>query len=171
MKPAEEKLYQQICDFNLDISGVIFPFSHKLSWLCRWSEIYTIRVIQEYKKFLFLAIVADHIVSPSAPIDSAWHLHLLYTQSYWNDLCGKILQKTIHHAPGLGGKEEELKYLHLYERTLETYQKYFGTPPNDIWFPPRLRGEPLSFRWIDAKQYWILPNCIYWFKKVLNSIS
>ncbi len=75
MKPAEQELYEKICHFNLDTPGVVFPFSYKLSWSCRWSEIYTVRVIQEYKRFLFLAMVADHIVSPSAPIDYVWHYY------------------------------------------------------------------------------------------------
>jgi hypothetical protein len=168
MTPTEQELYQRICQFNLDTPGVVFPFSHKLSWLCRWSEIYTVRVIQEYKKFLFLAMVADHIVSPPAAIDSAWHLHLLYTHSYWDEFCGELVKKPLHHAPGLGGKQEELKYFHLYELTLQTYQKYFGTPPVDIWPAPHLRGEPLSFRWIDSKQYWLLPKPFYWFKNLIK---
>jgi hypothetical protein len=162
MTPKEQELYQKICHFNLDTPGVIFPFSHKLSWLCRWSEIYTIRVIQEYKKFIFLAMVADHTVSPPAAVDAAWHLHILYTDSYGNELCREILKKELHHTPGQGGIEEEKKYLRFYEFTLETYQKYFGTPPNDIWTKPSLRGQPLSFRWVDARQYLILPNPLYW---------
>lgn len=168
MKPAEQELYEAICNFNLDTPGAVFPFSHKLSWEYRWSEIYTIRVIQEYKKFIFLAMVADHIVSPSVPVDRAWHLHLVYTDSYWVKLCGEVLKKPLHHFPSLRGKEEGIKYQHLYELTLEIYQKYFGTPPDDIWPSPRLRSESASFRWIDSKQYWLVPNPIYYFKSLIK---
>ena len=116
MNPAEQNLYKRICNFNLDTPISIFPFSHKLSWEYRWSEIYTIRVIQEYKKFVFLAMVADHVVSPSTPVDRVWHLHLLYTHSYWDKFCGEVLNKPLHHSPSLGGKEEGLKYHYFYER-------------------------------------------------------
>ena len=64
--------------------------------------IYAYRVIQEYKKFVFLAMVADHIVSPSTNVDRAWHLHLLYTRSYWDEFCGKVLKKPLHHTPSSG---------------------------------------------------------------------
>lgn len=161
MNLTEKELYQKICNFNLDTPKAVFPFSYKLSWLCRWSKIYTFRVIEEYKKFLFLAMVTDHIVSPSEPIDVAWHLHLLYTKSYWDEFCGEIAKKPLHHSPGMGGIEEEQKYLELYKLTLKSYKKYFGTPPDDIWLSPNMRGEP--FRWIDAKKYWLIPNPVYWF--------
>ncbi|MBW4465378.1 MAG: hypothetical protein KME07_08055 [Pegethrix bostrychoides GSE-TBD4-15B] len=32
-------------------------------------------MIEEYKKFLFLAIVADHPVTSLNAVDQAWHLH------------------------------------------------------------------------------------------------
>jgi hypothetical protein len=168
MKPAEQRLYERICNFKLDEPGAIFPFSHKLSWEYRWSEIYSIRVIQEYKKFVFLAMVADHVVSPSVPVDRVWHLHLLYTHSYWDKFCGEVLNKPLHHSPSLGGREEGLKYHHLYECTLATYRNYFGTPPSDIWNDPRLRSEPTTFQWLDPKQYWILPQPIYWLKDLIS---
>jgi len=87
-----------------------------------------------------------------------WHLHLLYTRSYWDEFCGKILQKTLHHSPSLGGKQEGLKYRHYYQQTLEIYQKYFGTPPPDIWHPPQLRSEKVSYQWLDRQQFWIIPK-------------
>jgi len=68
-----------------------FGVPHAIKKRYRWSEIYTIRVIQEYKKFVFLAMVANHVVSPSVPIDRVWHLHLLYTISYWDKFCGEVL--------------------------------------------------------------------------------
>ncbi|HEY9705620.1 MAG TPA: hypothetical protein V6C58_24490 [Allocoleopsis sp.] len=165
MTPEEQDLYQKICDFKLDQPDEIFPFSHKLSWEHRWSQIYTIRVIQEYKKFIFLAMVAEHHVSPSIPVDQVWHLHLLYTHSYWDQLCTEVLKKPLHHNPGTGGKEEGLKYQNLREQTLKTYRNYFGTPPADIWDDSHLRGKSINFQWIDSQQYWILPNPIYWLKR------
>jgi hypothetical protein len=133
----------------------------KLAREYRWNQIYALRVIQEYKKFIFLAMVADHIVSPSAAVDRVWHQHLLFTHSYWDDLCGKVLHKPLHHTLGFGGKEEAIKNYHLYEQTLKTYQKYFGNPPDDIWDAPPMRSKYPSYQWIDRNRYWIIPNPIY----------
>ena len=94
MTSAEADLYKRICDFKLEPPEAVFPFSYKLAWEYQWTGIYTYRVIQEYKKFVFLAMVADHIVSPPTAVDRVWHLHLLYTHSYWDEFCGQILKKS-----------------------------------------------------------------------------
>jgi hypothetical protein len=155
MTPAEINLYTRICDFDLDESGASFPFSHKLAREYRWTRRYTLRAIQEYKRFMFLGIVAKHVVSPSVPIDLVWHLHLIYTDSYWNKFCAEVLGKSFHHSPSLGGKVEQLKYDRLYQETLTSYQHYFGTPPADIWLDsPRQQ----------LQQYWIIPNLLDLFR-------
>lgn len=164
MTPSQVELYDRIKAFKLDLPDVLLPFSVKLAWEYRWSQVYTLRVIQEYKKFIFLAMVADHIVSPSAVVDRVWHHHLLFTHSYWDELCGNVLNKPLHHTLGFGGKEEALKNYHLYELTLETYQRYFGTPPEDIWDYPPMRSKNPSYQWIDRDRYWTIPNPLFWFK-------
>ncbi|MDJ0511294.1 MAG: hypothetical protein QNJ64_18875 [Crocosphaera sp.] len=158
MTPEETQLYQRICQFEIDDSLAAFPFSAKLSWEYQWSGIYTYRVIQEYKKFLFLVMVANQEISPSTAVDRAWHLHLLYTQSYWDELCGKVLKRSLHHIPGLGRKEDGLKYYYQYCQTLDIYHKYFGMPPDNIWNPPKYKGEKISFQWVDREKYWIIPK-------------
>ena len=169
--PTQAELYKRICDFKLDSPSAIFPFSAKLAWEYQWTGIYTYRVIQEYKKFVFLAMVADRIVSPPTAIDRVWHLHLLYTHSYWDDFCDKVLKKPLHHSPSLGGKSEGLKYRLYYTQTLETYQKYFGTPPSDIWHNPKLRSEKFTYQWIDRNQFWIIPKRINLRKLLLNTMA
>ena len=47
---------------------------------------------------MFLAVVAGHTVSPSVEVDQAWHLHLVYMQSYWREFCGEVLQQPVHHG-------------------------------------------------------------------------
>jgi hypothetical protein len=39
-----------------------------------WPREFTRRVVEEYKRFMFLTTVADHVVSPSEAVDQAWHL-------------------------------------------------------------------------------------------------
>lgn len=182
MTPTEADLYRRICDFELDPSKASFPFSAKLSWEYRWTGIFTkstqapsilggvlltYRAIQEYKKFVFLSQVANHQVSPSTIVDRVWHLHLLYTHSYWNEFCGKVLNQPLHHVPSLGGKSEGLKYRYQYQQTLTSYTHYFGTPPPDIWNAPKLRGEPISYQWVSRSQYWLVPKI----SNLLNGLS
>jgi hypothetical protein len=156
MNPVESDLYKRICEFELDEPDTSFPFSRKLAREHRWTRTYTLRAIQEYKKFMFLGMVSDRIVSPSIPIDLVWHLHLIYTHSYWHKFCGEVLGKPFHHSPSLGGKSEKLKYDRLYQQTLVTYQIYFGTPPADIWsIDPGKK--PL-------RKYWMIPNPLDWMR-------
>lgn len=62
-------------------------------------------MIGEYKRLLHLAMRAVHAVTPSDQVDQAWHLQFTHTLSYWDDLCGKILNKRLRHAPIAGGAE------------------------------------------------------------------
>ncbi|WP_017300392.1 glycine-rich domain-containing protein [Nodosilinea nodulosa] len=156
MTPEQQILYAKICRFKLDDPAADFPFSAKLAWEYQWTAMYTYRAIQEYKKFMFLAAIADQDLSPSTAVDRVWHLHLLYTRSYWDEFCGKVLNKTLHHFPGLGGVDEGLKYYAQYCQTLDFYRSYFGTPPEDIWNQPKFKSEEALFQWIDRQRYWIV---------------
>ncbi|MCY7391758.1 MAG: hypothetical protein LH647_09805, partial [Leptolyngbyaceae cyanobacterium CAN_BIN12] len=64
-KAQQVELFEQIQTFAIDQPGASLSFSKRLASDHQWSLIYTQRVIEEYKKFLFLAIVADHPVTPS----------------------------------------------------------------------------------------------------------
>ena len=120
------------------------------------------RVVTEYKKFMFLAVVAGHTVSPSVEVDQAWHLHLVYMQSYWREFCGEVLQQPVHHGPTKGGQQEQDKFVDLYERTKQSYQAFFGeSPPQDIWPSSKIRFDTANgSKWISSKNYWIIrkPN-------------
>src|ERR1051325_1962858 len=85
MNPNQKCLWNQIEGFSLDEPGVALPFSRRLARENRWSEVHARRAIREYKRFMFLGCVAEHPVSPSEDVDQVWHLHLVYTKSYWKD--------------------------------------------------------------------------------------
>lgn len=134
---AEElMLWDKLLRFQLDEPGVPLPFSVKLAQRMDWSHEYALRVVEEYRKFLFLLKAAGYAVTPSKHVDEAWHLHLQYTKSYWEELCLRIFEQAMHHNPGNGSGEDREKYAAIYERTLEDYARYFGTPPEDIWGRP-----------------------------------
>jgi len=69
-------------------------------------------------------------------VDEAWHLHLIYTYSYWEVLCTQIFKVPMHHHPGNGTDEDQTKFAAIYERTLDDYKRFFGEPPVEIWGKP-----------------------------------
>ncbi|MBO9200755.1 MULTISPECIES: hypothetical protein [Niastella] len=139
MKMEEHRgLWSSIQQFPLDDPQAAITFSHKLAARQNWSPDFTERVIEEYRKFLFLCCISPNGASPSPIVDEAWHLHLTYTRSYWTDLCKNTLNKDIHHHPSRGGDEEDHKHRDWYAETLLLYESVFGTPPpDDIWPPPQ----------------------------------
>jgi uncharacterized protein (TIGR04222 family) len=130
-------LWKKIQAFSLDEPGAAITFSSKLSSQQKWSPAYTQRVIDEYRRFIFLCAISPKGASPSKAVDEAWHLHLTYTHSYWIKLCREILGKDIHHIPSNGGDAENHKHDDWYKETLTFYKNVFGTsPPADIWPVP-----------------------------------
>ncbi len=169
------ELYKRIQAFALDRPDSQLSFSQRLAKDNGWSLGYTQRVIEEYKKFIFLAVAAGHPVTPSDQIDQVWHLHLTYTRLYWQEFCPKILQTTLHHEPTRGGSSEQLKFGSWYSKTLESYEQFFGhIPPIDIWPKPKDRfGRDLHFIRINSQQSWVLskPNLTIFLKPQLRKIG
>lgn len=169
------ELYKRIQAFALDRPDSQLSFSQRLAKDNGWSSGYTQRAIEEYKKFIFLAVAAGHPVTPSDQIDQVWHLHLTYTRLYWQEFCPKILQTTLHHEPTRGGSSEQLKFGSWYSKTLESYEQFFGhIPPIDIWPKPKDRfGRDLHFIRINTQQSWVLskPNFTVSFKPQLRKIG
>ncbi|MCA2667542.1 MAG: TIGR04222 domain-containing membrane protein [Microcystis sp. M114S2] len=169
------ELYKRIQAFALDRPDSQLSFSQRLAKDNGWSLGYTQRAIEEYKKFIFLAVAAGHPVTPSDQIDQVWHLHLTYTRLYWQEFCPKILQTTLHHEPTRGGSSEQLKFGSWYSKTLESYEQFFGhIPPIDIWPKPKDRfGRDLHFIRINTQQSWVLskPNFTVSVKPQLRKIG
>ncbi len=138
-----QNLYQSLTRFPLELS-----FAKRLQMENRWTIIYTDRAIAEYKRFLYLAKVSPIPVTPSAAVDQVWHLHLLYTRSYWKDLCFDLLGCPLHHDPSGGGGREATQLWNGYEATKALYRKEFGEePPTELW---------------PATADWILPRPAWW---------
>lgn len=138
-------LWQRLSAFDFQVNDPDLTFTARLARENAWSQAYTERVLEEYRRFLYLACVTDHPVTPSDAMDQAWHLHLVYSRSYWEDLCPHILQCNLHHEPTQGGSDEADKFKTWYENTLESYQQHFGAaPPADIWPASEERFNPLN---------------------------
>ncbi|NES24686.1 MAG: hypothetical protein F6K41_38705 [Symploca sp. SIO3E6] len=160
MDNQQATLYERIENFSLDNPNSELLFSQRLARENCWTQEYTQRVIEEYKKFAFLAVVAGHPVTPSDQVDQAWHLHLLYTQSYWEEFCSKVLGTPLHHSPTEGGESEQTKFNNWYTKTLDSYQAFFEqVPPRDIWPPAEVRfSRDLHFVRVNLEQAWVLPK-------------
>lgn len=129
-----KELWQRVSAYQIDEEGAAAPFSHRLAKEQNWSRELTLCAIEEYKRFMFLAVAAGHPVTPSKTVDEVWHLHLIYSRSYWEEFCVKVLDRIIHHDPGNGNEGEQSLYNNQYHQTLDSYVRLFGEqPPMAIW--------------------------------------
>ncbi|MBN9062810.1 MAG: hypothetical protein J0H41_10255 [Rhizobiales bacterium] len=104
-------------------------------------------------------MTAGHPVTPSEEVDQVWHLHLAYTRSYWDDLCGTVLGGPLHHGPTRGGKRERTRYDQQYRQTLDSYERAFGgKPPKDIWPGPEERFRNIRYHIVDRSLFWLTPR-------------
>lgn len=164
MDALRTQLWRKIQGFQLDQPGDALKFTSRLARENGWPIGYARRVVEEYRRFLFLTKVAGHEVTPSEQVDEAWHLHLVYTKSYWDDLCRNVLQRPLHHNPTRGGPAENKRHREQYEQTLESYREYFGeAPPADIWPPADVRfGDDLDHVRVSRVRNWIVPKPQLW---------
>ena len=139
MSDDQRQLYQRLQMYELHDPDHEIGFVDHLMRNNGWSHGFALRAIEEYKRFVFLAMVADHPVTPSDQIDQVWHLHLLYSDAYWNDFCPRVLGRPLHHQPARGGAEQRQHFQLLYRATIASYRTYFGDPPVDLWPPVDVR--------------------------------
>lgn len=151
-------LWERLEAFEIGNAQAQLTFAKRLARENRWSLDYSNRVIREYKRFLYLMVEAGHHVTPSEAVDQAWHLHLAYTRSYWQELCRDLLGRELHHGPTEGGEAEGAKYADWYQRTLDSYEAQFGeAPPQDIW-PPVSERFDSRLQWVDLNRKFVLPK-------------
>jgi hypothetical protein len=158
MNQEQEALWRRIKGYQFDIGRPEFPFAARVGRENGWTAEFTRRVIEEYRRFVFLAIAAGHPVSPPDQVDQVWHLHLLYTREYWGRFCPEVLRTPLHHGPTRGGIEERSKFTGWYEAALASYHALFGEePPADIWPSARIRfGEDIHFRRVNVRRSWVI---------------
>lgn len=156
MTLVEAALWEKIKLFQFNEPGIDFSFEERLARENGWTKEYTSRVIDEYKKFIFLCCTSETGITPSDPVDQAWHLHLTFTRSYWVDLCKNTLEKEIHHNPTKGGQKEAEKFNNYYTFLFDLYkQKFNAHPPADIWHNNKKRFSDINFQRVNLQQYWL----------------
>lgn len=158
MTSIESELWKKIEEFELDDPESSFSFSDRLSRENNWSLEYSLRAILEYKKFIFLICTSSKPLTPSDEIDQVWHLHLLYTESYWIDLCEDTIDRKIHHGPTRGISEQS-RFFDQYQYTLDFYTQLFNEkPPIDIWPEPETRFHSVHFTRVNRHKNWVIPK-------------
>lgn len=158
MTPEVRALWKRIEDFRIDSPDSVLTFSKRLARENDWTHDFAVRAIEEYKRFVFLAVASGHPVTPSVEVDQVWHLHLTYTESYWDDLCTKTLNRPLHHHPTKGGDEEGEKFDRWYSKTMESYRTCFGEdPPREFWPDASIRFSRRSLiRQVSDRTHWII---------------
>lgn len=109
-------------------------FAHKIARKHGWKTGFALRVLNEYKKFIFLGLVSDFQVTPSRIIDVAWHEHILFSKAY-REFCEQVIQQPFDHYPELVPMEDQTgRFSAQYLDTLALYKKELDQdPPADIW--------------------------------------
>ncbi len=160
MNSEQQELWSMIRSFDIDGGPSSLTFSKRLARENGWSHGYAQRVIDEYRKFVFLCMTSGHKCTPSDEVDQAWHLHMIYTESYWLRFCGEILPRPLHHGPTKGGQAEDDKFVNWYERTKESYRIFFRqAPPSDIWPSTHDRfRNATNWKRIDQSRFWMIPK-------------
>ena len=151
-----DELLRRLQQLTIDEPDAALPFHRRLARENGWTDAFALRVLGEYRRFLWLAVRAGHPVTPPPAVDEAWHLHLCYTRSYHDDLCGRVLGRTLHHGPTRGGAAEDAKFAAWYERTLASYRAHFGEPPADVWPDGVERARTGIPRKVDPRTHWVL---------------
>lgn len=146
MNQEQQNIWDKLNHFEFDDPEAEFTFTDRLARENGWDFDYALRAIEEYKKFIFLIACSGHPCTPSDEIDQVWHLHLLYTQSYWKEMCEGILGMEIHHGP-TKGKSQRTDFEDYYAKTKASYQSFFKEQtPEDIWPDSKIRFKYTNFR-------------------------
>ena len=151
-------LWQDLAAMRIEPAGAKRTFGSRLAQENGWSRDYAARVEAEYRRFLYLMATGDRDATPSDAVDQAWHLHLGYSRHYWEELCGRIVGRPLHHGPSAGGAVEATRYRDQYRATLARYAELFGeAPPADIWPDEETRFSG-DWRRIDVREAIVLPR-------------
>lgn len=115
-----------------------YAFAQKLATKQGWKSSLALQAVLEYKKFVYLGVVSEFIVTPSQIIDQVWHQHILFSKAY-RIFCTEVIEYDFDHHPELLPNQSETEvYQSQYLDTLRLYHHEFGLlPPEAIWGNPK----------------------------------
>ena len=92
-------------------------------------------LVEEYRRFMYLAGSSAENLSPSPIVDMVWRMHTEDERAYFEDFCPRILGRTIYRPEGDAAPppfQDDPDYI----RTLEYYAEEFGRPQVQYWPDP-----------------------------------
>ena len=128
-------------------------FASKIARKLGWSKKFALKAITEYKKFIFLGIVSDFSVTPSAIIDQVWHEHLLFTKAY-REFCNDVIHYEFDHSPELVPMIDQTGTFNAqYLDTIALYKTEFGiNPPYNIWAVPKFDKQAVTIDGYESRK-------------------
>ena len=139
-----QEVWQALQRYAFDQAGP-YPYSRRLAAENEWTHAYALQVVEEYRKFLLLLAENPRLI-PSPAVELAWRLHLIFTESYWKGLCGRVIGKRIEHECEDGSCSSSVLRAR-YEQTLTSYSAVFSEEaPQAIWYEPDWKPAPLLHR-------------------------
>ncbi len=155
-----KQLWQRIQKFQLDDPEADFQFSARLARENGWDMPFTERVVIEYRRFLLLCTIAQKPLVPPDAVNQAWCLHLVYTRSYWGELCGEVLGFQLHYYLAKPAPIELL--VETYTETQALYQKTFDEfPPATIWPLVQHRFIQVPYRRVNVRKVIMMPKPVF----------
>lgn len=159
----ERSVWQRIGAHPFERAGLALDFVARLAREHGWTRAYALAAIEEYRRFCFLAVVVDHVVSPGLDVDEVWHLHLTDSRDYWDVFCPQVLGCALHHEPMRGSADDARRHYAQYAQTLASYQQRFGVAPLRFW--PRASeqfADPARWRRVDLRRVAVVPRWPRW---------
>jgi len=140
-------LWNHVTEAFGDVDASTKAFANKIARKHGWNTRFALRAISEYRKFVFLGVSSDIIVTPSKVIDIVWHEHLLFTRAY-REFCRDVLGREFDHPPELMPSDDQTElYAQQFDATLDRYVSEFHVmPPGDIWGTPKFTRVPTVAR-------------------------
>jgi hypothetical protein len=158
---ARDLVWRELADWDLGDPEAEegFAFKDKLVTKTGWSEGYALRVMDEFRRFVFLWICCGKArYVPSPDVDEVWHLAILFTRRYAL-MCRRFCSGFRHHNPSIS-RGEKVGLRDAYGQTLRRYLEVFGErPPADIWPIPRGQHDPGDCGILDCHERCDGPHC------------
>lgn len=86
------------------------------------------KLLVEVMRFLHLIAFYNRRLTPSLPVDLAWHEFILFTRKYAS-FCQEKFGRFIHHHPGGNESDNQRNF----QKTLQLYMLHWGQPNEDVW--------------------------------------
>jgi len=139
---TDPHLWDRIKLATLPVSPARHEFPQALAYMSDLPVYEAREVVEEYRRFLYLAAISDDHRVPPEPVRKAWEMHAHNPE--YTAFCAGALGKPL----GLDDGARKFGANAAYRRTLEAYEREFGTlPPAAIWPPAIQLRVP---RWLTA---------------------